>query len=293
MLARRAFLALLPALIALPTFAADKAPAPDVKPKRVLLVTHSGGFVHSSVGFAEDTLKAIGPKHGLEVTCWRFTEDPDKKVKIKENKDAPEKEVTALEAYNIKFRGTGKTVAKENCGRINKETLKNFDVVLFFTTGSPVNKEELVDLMDWIKAGGAFAGTHCATDTLYNTAYGDLIGGYFDGHPWHQKIAIKVEDPKHATGVGFETGNEIKDEIYQFKDYSREKLHVILSVDNSSIDVSKGKRADKDYAISWVKDYGKGRVFYTSLGHTNEVWKDPRFQTHLVAGLKWAMEAPK
>ncbi|OWK46490.1 ThuA domain-containing protein [Fimbriiglobus ruber] len=282
-LLRRAFLCL-PLILAAaaPLSAADK-------PKRVLLVTHSGGFVHDALGFAEDTLKDIGPKNGLEVTCYRFTEDPTKTVKIKP-KDKPEVEKTALEAYSERFRGpTGKTVAIENCGRINKDTLKNFDCVLFFTTGNPVNKEELKDLMEWVNAGGAFAGTHCATDTLYDTAYGDLIGGYFDGHPWHQKIKIKVDDPKHPAAKGFVEGDEITDEIYQFKNFNREKLHGIYSVDNSSIDVKKGKRADNDYAVSWVKEYGKGRVFYTSLGHRKDVWKDPRFQTHLLAGLNWAM----
>jgi len=255
---------------------AAPAPAADQKTKRLLLVTDSGGFIHDSVGVAEEVLKAIGPKNGFEVTAWRFTREPNP---------------TVLAKYSDEFRKrTGLTVGKENCGRVNKDTLKNFDVVLFFTTGNPLTKTELADLEDWVKAGGAFTGTHCATDTLYNTTYGGLVGGYFDGHPWHQKIKVKVEDPKHAAAAGFKSGDEITDEIYQFKNtpYSREKLHVILSVDNSSIDVSKGKRKDMDYAISWCQQYGKGRSFYTSLGHRKEVWKDPRFQAHLLGGLKWA-----
>lgn len=267
------------------------APAADPAPKRLLLVTDSGGFVHDSVGLAEDILKEIGPKNGFAVTCYRFTRDPDAKVKYKPKKDGPEVEATALERYSALFRGpTGRTVEPEHCGRVNKETLKNFDVVLFFTTGNPLTKDELKDLLDWVKAGGTFAGTHCATDTLYNTEYGDLVGGYFDGHPWHQKIKLKVEDPKHPAAAGFESGAEITDEIYQFKKvpYSREKLHVVLSVVNDSLDVKKGKREDQDYAVSWVQEFGKGKVFYTSLGHRKEVWKDERFQKHLIGGLKWA-----
>jgi len=258
-----------------PLSAADKAPA-KVGNKRLLLVTDSGGFIHDSVGVAEQVLKEIGPKNGFDVTCWRFTREPDPKV---------------LDKYSEEFRKrTGLSVGPENCGRVNKESLKNFDAVLFFTTGNPLTKDELADLQTWVKAGGAFTGTHCATDTLYNTSYGGLVGGYFDGHPWHQKIKIKVEDPKHPAAAGFHSGDEITDEIYQFRDkpYSREKLHIILSVDNSSIDVNKGKRKDKDYAISWCHDYEKGKVFYTSLGHRKEVWKDERFQKHLLGGLKWA-----
>jgi type 1 glutamine amidotransferase len=287
-LPRRALLALPLCLIALPAVAADPAaPAPGAE-KRVLLVTHSGGFIHDSVGFAEETLKAIGPKHGLTVTCWRLTntEDPSGMVSNGGKRNAEQ----ARENYSVEFRKrTGVSVEAANCGRINKDTLKNFDCVLFFTTGNPCNKDELVDLMDWVKAGGAFAGTHCATDTLYNTPYGDLIGGYFDGHPWHQKIKLKLDDAKHPAAKGFDAGAEIADEIYQFRNWSRDNLHVLMSVDNASIDTKKGKRADSDYAVSWVKDYGKGKVFYTSLGHRKEVWKDERFQTHLVAGLKWAM----
>ena len=254
------------------------APAKLPKTKKLLLVTDSGGFVHDSVGLAEQILKDLGPSNGFEVTCFRYTRDPNDKN---------------FDKYAEQFRKTtGVPVTKESCGRVNKDTLKDFDCVLFFTTGNPLTKEELADLEEWVKAGGAFAGTHCATDTLYGTTYGGLVGGYFDGHPWHQKIKVKVEDPKHAAAAGFKTGDEITDEIYQFKDnpYSRDKLHIILSVDNSSIDVSKGKRKDMDYAIAWGQDYGKGRSFYTSLGHRKEVWKDERFQKHLIGGLKWAMK---
>ena len=159
LLSRRFALALpLAAILAGLTPAANPAPNAEAKPKRLLLVTHSGGFVHDSVAFAEETLKEIGPKHGFDVTCYRFTGDPKREVGGK----------PWLEKYNEDFRKrTGVTVGPENIGRINKDTLKNFDVVLFFTTGSQRNKqspltdEELADLLAWVEAGGAFAGTHC------------------------------------------------------------------------------------------------------------------------------------
>lgn len=282
------------ALAAVLGLAAGAGAADKPGPKRLLLVTHSGGFIHDSLGLAEQVLKDIGPKHGFEVTCYRFTGDPDARVRVKRKVNGKDVEVTttALEAYSERFRAsTGVPVERANCGRINAETLKKFDVVLFFTTGEPVTKQELKDLTDWVKAGGAFGGTHCATDTLYGaTAYGDLVGGYFDGHPWHQKVRLNVEDPAHPGARGFKQGDEITDEIYQFRDkpYSRDKLHLILSIDNSSIDVTKGKRKDQDYAVAWCQPYGKGKSFYTSLGHRKEVWKDPRFQESLLGGLKWA-----
>jgi len=262
--------------------------------KRLLMVTDSGGFIHDSVGEAEKIMSELAPQNGFTFTCWRFTRDPDVKVKYKQkiNGKDVELETTALERYSEQFRSrTGLPVGRENIGRINAQTLKNFDVVLFFTTGNPLTKDELNDLIAWVRAGGAFAGTHCATDTLYNTPYGELVGAFFDGHPWHQKIKIKLEDPAHPGANGFSDGAEITDEIYQFRPapYSREKLHIIMSVDNSSIDTSKGKRKDQDYAIAWCQEFGKGRSFYTSLGHRKEVWRDPRFQQSLFGGLKWAV----
>lgn len=276
------FLFAVTALVALGSASRVTAADPP-KNKRLLLVTHSAGFVHDSVVVAEEVLKDIGPKNGFDVTCYRYTADPA--IGLGGSAKTP------FEKYQEDFRRSTKVpVEKEHCGRVNKETLKNFDIVLFFTTGNPLTKDELADLEDWVKAGGAFAGTHCATDTLYKTTYGALVGGYFDGHPWHQKIKLKVEDPKHPAAAGFQNGDEITDEIYQFMDspYSREKLHIILSVDNASIDVTKGKRKDMDYAIAWGQEFGKGKSFYTSLGHRKEVWKDERFQKHLVGGLKWA-----
>jgi len=258
----------------------------DKTAKRLLLVTDSGGFIHDSVGLAEQILKEIGPKHGLDVTCFRYTRDPK----------AP-----AFAKYAADFRRiTGLTVEPENCGRVNAETLAKFDAVLFFTTGDPITKDEAADLLAWVKKGGAFAGTHCATDTLYKTpAYGEIIGAYFVNHPWHQKIKLKVEDPAHPAGKSFPNGAEITDEIYQFGPskagadiYSRDRLHIILSLDNSSVDTTKKDvvREDKDFAISWCQKVGEGRSFYTSLGHRKEVWQDPRFQEHLLGGIKWALK---
>src|SRR5262245_17928401 len=144
--------------------------------KRLLLVTDSGGFIHDSVGVAEQVLKEVGPKNGIDVTCYRYTRDP---------KDA------GFAKYAEAFRGrTGLTVEPENCGRVNAETLKKFDCVLFFTTGNPLTNDEVKDLVDWVNNGGAIAGTHCGSDTLYpakdrpmNEAYGKLMGAYFKTHP--------------------------------------------------------------------------------------------------------------
>ena len=170
------------------------------------------------------------------------------------------------------------------------------------------------ELIEWVKAGGAFAGTHCATDTLYGEqSYGEMIGGYFAGHPSGlQKVKVKVDDPKHPAAAAFTDGEEYTDEMYVFgpkgdgktgkaqpfasQPYSRDKVNVILSAGKGSLNPPTKdpkqdySRPDGDYAISWSKEYGSGRVFYTSLGHQDKVWKDEKFQQHLFAGLNWALK---
>jgi len=277
-------------LFALAILAASAASAP-AENKRLLLVTDSGGFIHDSVGLAEQILKDIGPKNGIDVTCYRYTRDPK----------AP-----GFDKYAEEFRKrTGVAVEPESIGRVNADTLKKFDAVLFFTTGNPLANDEVKDLVEWVKAGGTIAGTHCGADTLYpakdrpwNEAYGELMGAYFQGHPpGFQKIKIKVEDPGHPAGKAFKDGEAYEDEMYIFRTepYSRNKLHIILSVNPDTVDslLEKNKklaREDNDYAISWCQEVGKGRSFYTSLGHRKEVWKDPRYQAHLIGGLRWALK---
>jgi len=94
----------------------------------------------------------------------------------------------------------------------------------------------------------------------------------------------------HVSVAQLPTTFHLTDEIYQFKNYSRDKVHVLMSLDVASVDLTKKgvNRTDKDFATAWTRSYGKGRVFYTALGHREEVWKDERFQKHLVGGLRWA-----
>ncbi|MFQ3652361.1 MAG: ThuA domain-containing protein, partial [Gemmataceae bacterium] len=206
--------------------------------------------------------------------------------------------------------------------------LTHVDAVFFYTTGTlPLSETQKADLLDFVRKGGGFGGTHSATDTFYNWPdYGKLIGGYFDGHPWHQKIRVVVEDRTHPATKHLGESFEITDEIYQFRaPYDRGRLRVLMSMDRSidqptisekgkevrftfnmgvarlsvdgieksadgfSYQGPRGKRADGDNALAWVQPYGKGRVFYTALGHREEVWKDERFQKHLLGGLRFIL----
>merc|ERR1739841_503838 len=110
-------------------------------------------------------------------------------------------------------------VPTQDCARINAKGLEGFDAVLFYTTGElPIAGEDRAALMEWIREGGAFAGVHSATDTLYQyPPYVALIGGLFDGHPWHQDVKMRIEAPGHPAMEGLGADFGIKDEIYQFR----------------------------------------------------------------------------
>ena len=222
--------------------------------KKLLYVTTAAGFAHSSRPLSRDIVAKLG-------------------------KDSGEFTATTTDTVDL----------------ITPEGLKAFDGVMFYTTGgkdqfplSPANREALIA---WVKDGHAFAGVHSATDTYADwEPYWEMIGGSFDGHPWgagDPAITIDVEDPSHPAALAVPQGWTIQDEIYQMKNYSRDRVHVILSMNAKSVQ-GKGKRQDGDYAIAWCRDFGKGKVFYTSLGHREDVWTNPTYQAHLLGGLLWA-----
>jgi putative heme-binding domain-containing protein len=103
---------------------------------------------------------------------------------------------------------------------------------------------------------------------------------------------VRVEDTGHVALRHLGESFEIEDEIYQFKEpYDRARMRVLMSIDPASVDLARPEvhRTDRDFAITWTKPWGKGRVFYTALGHRPEVWKDERFQKLLEGGFAWAM----
>ncbi len=273
--------------------------------KRVLLITESKGFVHSvvrrSVTVAKDAKAEDFPKlDQLEVkenkgkVSVAYHGRLVKPLEIK----AGDKLLAVIKPCLVETTfmdlaaksGLFDVVCSQNSRvEISDEALKTYDAVFFYTTGElPLSEAQKSDLLSFIRKGKGFGGSHCATDTFYKwKEYGELIGGYFDGHPWHQKIRVIVEDKKHAATKHLGDSFEITDEIYQFRTpYSREKLKVLMRMDMDSVK-NPGKRADKDNALAWVHQFGKGNVFYTALGHREEVWADPRFQQHVIGGLRF------
>lgn len=185
-----------------------------------------------------------------------------------------------------------KVITTMECNLLNDVDLKKYDAFLFATTGElPITEEKKQEFIAAIKKGTAFIGVHNATDTFYEFAeYGEMLGGYFKAHPWNQEIIVKVEDKKHPATRHLPDSFKVKEEVYTFKQWNRDRTHVLISLDNSSIDINKGTREDNDYSLCWCHNYGVGRVFYTGFGHFNELWHEEWFQTHLLNGILWAMK---
>ena len=239
--------------------------APETpKPPRLLMVAHSAGFQH-------EVVRRTAP-HRLSVV---------------------EQVVTDLGRRSGAFEVTH-LYTRDEVSSLQRRSFQAFHGVLFFTTGSlPLTADARQGLLEFVRGGHGFIGVHSATDTWYEVAeYGDLLGAFFDGHPWHERVRVNVEDPAHPATRHLGSSFEITDEIYQFRNWSRGRVHVLLSLDPRSVDVRKGKRQDHDYALAWVREYGQGRVFYTALGHRQEVWADERFRRHLLEGIRWAMRIP-
>lgn len=219
-----------------------------------------------------------------------------------------------------KKTGAFETVVSDDLANFEPKTIDQFDAIVFLSTTmnpfapgkaeldamKPEEKQEsekkvkrLQDsLMSFVKGGKGFIGIHAATDTFYDwPEYGEMVGGYFNGHPWGAgtNVSIKVEpgQEKHPLVAMFEGKNvDFKEEIYQLKDpYDSKKLHMLLRLDpeKSDMNVSGINRTDKDFGVAWAHSWGKGRVFYCSLGHNHEMYWNPTILRHYLAGIQWAL----
>jgi uncharacterized protein len=198
---------------------------------------------------------------------------------------------TSIEVVRALDPSRLEVTATEDASLINAENLRGFDAVFFFTSGElPLSDAQKAALLDFVRSGKGFGGAHSATDTLYTwPEYAGLIGATFDGHPWAQRVRMDVEDPANPIVASQGVSLEIEDEIYQFRNFSRDRLRVLMSLDTSTVDTGAPgvNRTDNDFASAWVQPYGQGRVFYAAPGHVDATWRDPRFQDLLRNGLLW------
>ena len=185
-------------------------------------------------------------------------------------------------------------LAEKPGGGFTPLNLANFDAVVFAsTTGElPFDDQQKKDLLTFVHdQGKGFVGIHAALDCNYKwPEYADMIGGWFDGHPWNTFDApVIVEDSSFPATRHFAKSFRIRDEIYQPKEWSRDKVNVLMRLDDSKLDLTRQHlRADHDWAIAWSKMYGKGRVFHTTLGHDVAAMSCVGFATTFQRGAEWA-----
>ncbi len=259
--------------------AVSQASAADAPKHKILFFTKSSGFEHSAITWkkgrpsaAEKVLLELGAKNGWE---FEFSKDGSK---------------------------------------FSKDYLAQFDTVMFYTTGDlcspgtdgnpPMSPEGKQALFDYVKGGKGFVGTHSASDTFHTAneavkgpdryanhgeqadAYVRFLGGEFIIHGKQQVAKNTVIDPKFP---GFENAGKdfsFQEEWYSLKDFAPD-LHVLTVIDAPSMEGPMYQRPA--YPSTWARAEGQGRVFYTAMGHREDVWTNPVFQDILVGGVKWAL----
>ena len=234
--------------------AAEKA-----TPSRILMLTQSAGFVHSSV---------------------RRPDGDDKKLAVAEIAMIQLGKTTEL--FNV-------DCTQDAAADFTKDNLQNYDIVMFYTTGSLPIAEADRDYFfkEWLTTKGhGFIGFHSAADTYGDyQPYWDMVGGTFDGHPWGSgtTVTINVHDPENPMMKPFGQEFTIKDEIYQYKNWQPEKVRVLMSLDMTRCTPSEPRHVP----VAWVKSYGEGKVYFNNLGHNESTWQDQRFLDSITAGVKW------
>ncbi len=246
--------------VPLPAQTPSPSPQSPAK-KRILFIGQSKGFEHDSVSYAAATLWKLGHDSGLWET-YIYTDT--------------------------------RPITRKPLPR-NQKNLDYFDTVVFFTTGElDMDDSQKADLIAFVKEQGkGFLGFHSATDTFYQwPAYGEMIGGHFDEHPWMTFDApLVVEDPQFPGMQYLPKTFVMRDEIYQIKEFSRDNVRVLLHLDAGKVDLSNPKvhRTDKDFPVIWAHNYGKGRVLYNGLGHVEATWDRPDFQKMVIAQVQWVL----
>jgi uncharacterized protein len=221
-------------------------------PARILYFTYSAGYRHDVIPLSRAVLTQLGSNSGFfEVTTT------------------------------------------EDTSEFSSGNLDRYAAVMFYTSGElPMSETQRAALLDFVRSGRGFLGVHSATDTFYTWPdYLDLVGGYFNGHPWHQPVTIEVVDPGDPL-VGF-LGNslQVDDEIYQISDFDYGGSRVLLRLDPGSVDLGRTGVHQRFYGwpLAWTRRYGEGRVFYTALGHEPSVWQDTRYQRILANAILWSI----
>lgn len=279
-------------------------------PKRVLVVTVTTGFRHSSIPVAEQVLAKLAERSGAFTVDFvsqspggpKFLfpfrpgsggeQAPDYQMRLKQHEEDNRVYQTAFARWLPSVKAALAPLSPAN--------LKNYDAVIFASTTGDLPLPDKPGFIDWVAAGHAFIGMHAAADTFHGfPEFIAMLGGEFLAHGPQVSVDCLNQDPQHAATKHLPASWTVFDEIYQFKNFDRAKVHGLLGLDRHPNNGTPG-----DYPVAWCKRFGQGRVFYTSLGHREDVWeagapaagavKNPaevaaRYQEHVLGGILWAL----
>lgn len=298
------------------------------EPKRVIVCTVTTGFRHSSIPYAEKTLQKLADE-SKAFTIVRFVQQPDITVPRPPNKPkdlAPDADAKAIAKHDAdmkkytdelaaKWTPEVQAQAKDAAAKLlagQKEALEalspanlekeKIDGVIFANTTGDLPLPDKEGFIKWIEAGHAFIAMHSGSDTFHQfPAYAQMLGGEFKTHEFQVPADLIRADAAHPADAGLPaTWNISQEEVYQFKNHDKDSVHVLWYLRHHPNHPDNG---DTYAGVSWCKMAGKGRVFYTSLGHREDLWSDDpnlkdrknsveiskEYQKHILGGIEWAL----
>ena len=174
---------------------------------------------------------------------------------------------------------------EELAAKTTAAALDGYGAVVFASTTGDLPLADRDAFIKWVEAGHGFVGIHAATDTFHGYApYVEMIGGEFERHGKQVEVRAAVRDPKHPSTRELPSQVAVFDEIYEFKSHDPAKVHLLLGMDAHPQTGAPGK-----FSLAWTRTPGKGRVFYTALGHRPDVIAAPWYREHVKGGLLWAL----
>jgi hypothetical protein len=233
--------------------AVDTSQAAEAVQKKLLVVTVTKGFRHSSIPTAEKVLSQLAGSSG---------------------------------SFTVDFARTDEELA----AKMSASALGGYDGIIFANTTGQLPIPDKQAFLSLIRGGKAFIGMHSASDT-YNSRgevdpFIEMLGGEFQGHGDQVGVECLVKDRTHPSTRHLGEAYCIeKEEIYLFQNYDRRRVRDLLALDKHP-----NKKAERGhFPVSWCKQYGAGKIFYTSLGHREDVWENANYQKHILGGIKWAL----
>ncbi len=256
----------------------EKASVQPEKPRKLLVFCRSWGYKHSAIPYGARAIEIMAQKTGAFAATVTYDDELFEPEQLKQF-DAVVLNNTNEEVFLPE--DFAKLPAQEQAkARQRDEMLKK-------------------SFADFVRNGGGLAVIHAGVASFREwPEFGDIVGARFDNHPWGagSTVVLRIEEPNHPLTAAFkEPWFIVTDEIYQVTaPYSRENLRVLVSVDPVRTRITPEQRQaihreDMDFAMTWVKSYGKGRVFYCALGHQHELFWNPIVLQHYLDGLQFVL----